>query len=407
MVVVHRVFRRELVGHPRLVRGVTARRRRGGHAIVADNARLVLTGLQIHHTGEDVGAVAAACTRTTQPTSSSTRWRPSTRGSSHARTAGDQLVAWASPRDAATGRGPGDDAATRCDAPRSSTSTARSGRPAGRRRHLTSAEWQSVGEHGRESMTKAQLPLMFGAILEDADTEERATIYAAVPVPIRLFLEDRRRPAVPPLHRTRAGGGLNGGRSYTMDARADGVAATRERIVDAATTLFLEQAFEDVTLAAIAKAAGVSHQTVLNHFESKEGVVLAVAELARTTRRRAARDRPSPATSPARCTPSSATTSAWATPTSAGWRRRAARDRWRRCSTRPAPSHQQWLRRDVRRPRCPTRRPPAGAPSTPCTPRPTSTRWKLLRRDLHLSRAETEKTIVDLVAGILRRNQTR
>ena len=42
--------------------------------------------------------------------------------------------------------------------------------------------------------------------------------------------------------------------------------------------LFLEHAFEDVTLAAIAAAAGVSHQTVLNHFSSKEGVVLAVAE---------------------------------------------------------------------------------------------------------------------------------
>ena len=27
--------------------------------------------------------------------------------------------------------------------------------------------------------------------------------------------------------------------------------------------------------------------------------------------------------------------------------------------------------------------------------------WKLLRRDLHLSRAETEKIIVDLVVGVL------
>ena len=28
--------------------------------------------------------------------------------------------------------------------------------------------------------------------------------------------------------------------------------------------------------------------------------------------------------------------------------------------------------------------------------------WKLLRRDLHLSRGETERTIVDLVAGVLK-----
>ncbi|MFP3670548.1 TetR/AcrR family transcriptional regulator, partial [Priestia sp. SIMBA_032] len=42
--------------------------------------------------------------------------------------------------------------------------------------------------------------------------------------------------------------------------------------------LFMERSFEDVTLASIAKASGVSHQTVLNHFESKAGVVRGLAE---------------------------------------------------------------------------------------------------------------------------------
>src|SRR3954447_19370423 len=52
MVVVHRVFRRELLSLPALIRGVVhgdAARA----AVVADHARLVLTGLQIHHTRED------------------------------------------------------------------------------------------------------------------------------------------------------------------------------------------------------------------------------------------------------------------------------------------------------------------------------------------------------------------
>ena len=66
-----------------------------------------------------------------------------------------------------------------------------------------------------------------------------------------------------------------------MDARADGVASTRSRICRAARALFLDKAIEDVTLASIAAAAGVSHQTVLNHFESKEGVIVAVAEMFR------------------------------------------------------------------------------------------------------------------------------
>ncbi|MCI0685672.1 MAG: TetR/AcrR family transcriptional regulator, partial [Sporichthyaceae bacterium] len=64
-------------------------------------------------------------------------------------------------------------------------------------------------------------------------------------------------------------------RPYTMRARAEGVAATRDRIAQATLRLALEQPYEDITLAAIAQAAGVSHQTVLNHFESKEGAARA------------------------------------------------------------------------------------------------------------------------------------
>ena len=107
-------------------------------------------------------------------------------------------------------------------------------------------------------------------------------------------------------------------RTYTMDSRAAGVTATRERIVRAAQALFLEQAFEDVTLAAIAKASGVSHQTVLNHFESKEGVVLAVAELLKAERTAARYDADARRRAGRGARPGGATTSRWATPTSAG-----------------------------------------------------------------------------------------
>ena len=65
---------------------------------------------------------------------------------------------------------------------------------------------------------------------------------------------------------------------YTMVARAEGMAVNRDRIVQAALKLLLEQAYEDITLVAIAEAADVSHQTVLNHFESKENVAAAAAE---------------------------------------------------------------------------------------------------------------------------------
>src|SRR5262249_45446836 len=81
--------------------------------------------------------------------------------------------------------------------------------------------------------------------------------------------------------------------AYEMVARAEGVAATRDRIVQAALTLGLEQAYEDITLAAIARAAGVSHQTVLNHFGPKDQAAAAAAErLARDTAAARARAKP-------------------------------------------------------------------------------------------------------------------
>ncbi|HEV7495757.1 helix-turn-helix domain-containing protein [Baekduia sp.] len=66
-------------------------------------------------------------------------------------------------------------------------------------------------------------------------------------------------------------------RPYRQTARAAAAAATRERILDVATAHFLERFYDDVTLVAIAKEAGVSQQTVINHFASKEGLLEVVA----------------------------------------------------------------------------------------------------------------------------------
>jgi AcrR family transcriptional regulator len=68
-------------------------------------------------------------------------------------------------------------------------------------------------------------------------------------------------------------------RPYVMSARADAVSDTRERILSAARELFSTRWYDEVTLNAIAGSAGVSHQSVLNHFGSKEGVFAALAKL--------------------------------------------------------------------------------------------------------------------------------
>jgi AcrR family transcriptional regulator len=69
-------------------------------------------------------------------------------------------------------------------------------------------------------------------------------------------------------------------RPYRQTDRAAEAAATRERILDVATEHFLARYYDDVTLAAVAAEAGVSQQTVINHFASKEGLLeVAVARL--------------------------------------------------------------------------------------------------------------------------------
>jgi AcrR family transcriptional regulator len=64
-------------------------------------------------------------------------------------------------------------------------------------------------------------------------------------------------------------------RPYSMDLRAAAADATRERILAAAAEAFLERWYDDVTIASVAKRAGVSGQTVINHFGGKEQLAAA------------------------------------------------------------------------------------------------------------------------------------
>lgn len=64
-------------------------------------------------------------------------------------------------------------------------------------------------------------------------------------------------------------------RQYRMRARARSTEATRDAILDAVEVAFEELFYDEITLTEIAKRAGVSVQTVLRHFESKEGLFMA------------------------------------------------------------------------------------------------------------------------------------
>jgi AcrR family transcriptional regulator len=66
-----------------------------------------------------------------------------------------------------------------------------------------------------------------------------------------------------------------GKRTYQQRRRAATAAATGERILDAAEAGFLEEGSEEITLAEVAERSGVTVQTVLRRFGSREGLMTA------------------------------------------------------------------------------------------------------------------------------------
>lgn len=66
-------------------------------------------------------------------------------------------------------------------------------------------------------------------------------------------------------------------RPYLMRKRARAAAETADRILEAATALFAEAPYAQLTLAAVAERAGVTVQTVIRRFGDKEGLIAAAA----------------------------------------------------------------------------------------------------------------------------------
>ena len=188
MVVIHRVFRREFTLLPRLVREV-ADGDTDRAAPIAEALRLVLDGLHHHHSGED-DILWPALLERAAPSTGLVETMQAQHGvvDGYAEQAVPLLGAWERTASSSTGTELADvldrfaaalfehlDLEEREILPLAS-------------RHVTAAEWNQMGEHGKDSMSPSQLPIMFGLVLEDADDEERATMLGNLPLPIRLLL---------------------------------------------------------------------------------------------------------------------------------------------------------------------------------------------------------------------------
>ena len=188
MVVIHRVFRRELVAIPQLVRrvhgGDTARARH-----VTDHVRLILAGLHMHHTGEDevlwplLQERAAPSTELIQ-----TMQRQHERVDEYAAQVEPLTTAWESDPSAVRGEQLARTVEQLASALFEHLDLEEREILPLVSRHVTVAEWNSLGQHGQGEMAKRQLPLMFGAVLEETDEEERKRMMATLPAPVRLLL---------------------------------------------------------------------------------------------------------------------------------------------------------------------------------------------------------------------------
>jgi iron-sulfur cluster repair protein YtfE (RIC family) len=197
MVVAHRTFRRELGNLPGLVRAVrpgdTARA-----GVVAGHARMILKGLHLHHTSEDKLLWPKLLERAAPEAALVARME-----AQHAEVdkylgrLDPALTRWgAEARPAVT-----EEVAATLEALTEALTVhldeeEREILPLAAR-HLSPKEWSELGEHGIAAMTRSELPLMFGAVLEGATSEEAAALVAKRPLPARLLL----RPVLLPQYR--------------------------------------------------------------------------------------------------------------------------------------------------------------------------------------------------------------
>jgi hemerythrin-like domain-containing protein len=188
MVVVHRVFRREFRLLPALVRAVapgdTARA-----AVVAGHARMILTGLHLHHTGEDELLWPKLLERCPPDAGLVHRME-----AQHARVEaaiehlGPALERWEAEARPAVSEEVASGLETLGAALLEHLDDEEREILPMAARHVTQQEWGRLGQHGAGKVSASQMIIMFGAVLEETTPEERAEMLKVVPFPVRILM---------------------------------------------------------------------------------------------------------------------------------------------------------------------------------------------------------------------------
>lgn len=191
-------------------------------------------------------------------------------------------------------------------------------------------------------------------------------------------------------------GAIAGRRRYRMTARAEAVQATVDRVLSVAVERFTEEPFEDVSLDDVASRAGVATRTVIRRFGSKEALfVEAMGKAAKDAQRK--RDTAPIGDVTGAVRDLVAQYERWGTNR---LRMLSQEDRIQVIADNVEDGrryHWSWVDRTFAdllvglRGAARRRRKAALVVATDVYT------WKLLRRDLGLTRAETERTIVELI----------
>lgn len=189
-------------------------------------------------------------------------------------------------------------------------------------------------------------------------------------------------------------------RAYRMTARAESSQHTADRIQDATIALFRARPFEDVSLQAVADASGVTLQTVLRHFGSKEGLFSA-ASRAYAAKVFASRRPPSPKDTAAIV---AAVVDSFEDMGDLNWRGVTQEERFpiiKQIFDMARTHHRQWVETAFADHLAHSRGAERERRVVLLFAATDFYVWKLYRRDLGLSRAQTTARMLDLVEALL------
>ena len=191
-------------------------------------------------------------------------------------------------------------------------------------------------------------------------------------------------------------------RPYRMVARAAATEATRLRILAAAAQLFAERPYDQISLDAVAARAGVTVQTVIRRFTSKEHLFAAVAQW-RSDQIRGARDQAPEGDLAGAIGNLFACYEQWGDDVLNLLAQEQRIDLIRQVTDRGRRYHHAWVKR-VFSPLLEEDVPPEHRPRRLAQLIVVTDvyAWKILRRDLGLPRDEAEATLRELAAGMLR-----